>query len=247
MLEFGLLLGAVGLMLGGILKGATGAGAPLLAVPLLAVIYDVPFAVAVFTIPSLLSNIWQGWHFRAFQGSPSFVFAFAGAAAVGAAVGSVLLVTLSASILFAAVGAAVFLYIAFRIARPEWVLGERIAQTIVGPVGFMSGVMQGAVGISAPISLTFLNAMRLPRERFIAVVSVFFAAMAVVQIVALIAVGVLTAERAVISLAASAPLFGGMPIGAWLGKRFSRETFDKVMLAILAVVSLRLFVEAVVG
>src|SRR3546814_4921733 len=53
----GLVLGALALALGGVLKGATGAGSPLFAVPLLAMLYDVPLAVAIFTLPSLFSNI----------------------------------------------------------------------------------------------------------------------------------------------------------------------------------------------
>ncbi|MEM8665280.1 MAG: TSUP family transporter, partial [Pseudomonadota bacterium] len=73
----GLLLASLGLAIGGVLKGATGAGAPLLAVPILAVLYDVPFAVAVLTFPSLLTNAWQAWRFRADQGDRVFVWVFA--------------------------------------------------------------------------------------------------------------------------------------------------------------------------
>ena len=40
-----------------------------------------------------------------------------------------------------------------------------------GPlVGFVGGTLQGAAGISAPVSITFLNAIKLPRLTFIAVV-----------------------------------------------------------------------------
>lgn len=41
------------LLLGGILKGATGAGAPLLAVPAIALLFDVPFAIVVMVIPDV--------------------------------------------------------------------------------------------------------------------------------------------------------------------------------------------------
>ena len=52
------------LALGGILKGATGAGAPILAVPALAMLFDVQFAVAIMVMPNLLTNAWQAWRFR---------------------------------------------------------------------------------------------------------------------------------------------------------------------------------------
>ena len=44
---------AIAFAMGGILKGATGAGAPIIAIPVLALLYNVQFAVAVFIIPSV--------------------------------------------------------------------------------------------------------------------------------------------------------------------------------------------------
>ncbi|WMS44154.1 sulfite exporter TauE/SafE family protein [Acuticoccus sp. MNP-M23] len=242
--EYGWLAGAIGLLIGGILKGATGAGAPIVAVPVLALIYDVPLAVAVFTTSSLLSNIWQGWRYRGSQGSKSFVWWFAGMASVGTILGSLLLVTLPSEFLMTSVSALVFLYIVFRLLRPEWQLSERAAGRIVAPAGFLGGMLQGAAGLSAPISLTFLTAMKMERARFIATVSVFFAMTSITQIPTLYGLGVMTPQLFGVSLLACIPVFGGMPIGAALAKRFSKKTFDTVMLAILAVVASRLVVEA---
>jgi len=242
--EYGWLAGAIGLLLGGVLKGATGAGAPIIAVPVLALIYDVPLAVAVFAVPSLLSNVWQGWRYRAAQESRSFVWWFAGMAVFGTILGSFLLVTLPSEFLMAVVSALVFLYIGFRLMRPDWQLSERAAGRIVAPAGFLGGMLQGAAGLSAPISLTFLNAMKMERTRFIATVSVFFAMTAITQIPTLYGLGVMTPELFVLSLLACIPMFGGMPVGAALARRFSKKTFDAVMLVILAVVASRLVLEA---
>lgn len=241
----GLILGALGLALGGVLKGATGAGAPLLAVPLLAMFYDVPLAVALFTLPNLLSNSWQGWRFRAHQVSPALTWGLAMAGAAGAGVGSVMLVSLSSDLLLLGVAGAVFLYIAFRLARPEWGLNLAIGTRLAAPAGFFAGVLQGAVGISAPVSLSFLNAMRLERAAFIATISVFFAAMSVIQIPLLAAWGVLTPLRALLSALAILPLMAAMPLGAILARRMSKEFFDRLTLVLLAAIAVRLMVSAV--
>jgi uncharacterized membrane protein YfcA len=45
---FPILVAFLSLGLGGILKGTTGAGAPLVAVPALALLFDVPTAIAIF-------------------------------------------------------------------------------------------------------------------------------------------------------------------------------------------------------
>lgn len=245
MSDYGWLLGAVGLMIGGVLKGATGAGAPIVAVPVLALAYNVPLAVATLTFPSLFANIWQIARFRDSLHPVSFIVVLSGTAALGALVGSWLLVLLPPTTLMLAVSLAVYVYIAFRLMRPSWQLDHRIAFRLAAPLGFLGGILQGAAGLSAPVSLTFLNAMRLDRPRFIAVVSVFFFTMTLVQIPALAYLGVLTLERAGLSLLACLPLFGAMPVGAWLAKRWSKDAFDKVMLAMLALVATRLIVEGV--
>ncbi len=241
----GLILGAIGLALGGVLKGATGAGAPLLAVPLLALFYDVPLAVALFTLPNLLTNCWQGWRFRAHQVNPALTWGFALAGAVGAGVGSAMLVSLSSDLLLLGVAGAVFLYIAFRLARPHWVLDLGIATRLATLAGFSGGVLQGAVGISAPVSISFLNATGMDRAAFIATISVFFAAMSVVQIPLLAAWGVLTPLRLLMSALAILPLMAAMPLGAFLAQRMSKTFFDRLILVLLAVIAVRLVVSVV--
>jgi len=236
----GLILGALGLALGGVLKGATGAGAPILAVPLLAMLYDVPTAVALFTLPNFFSNTWQGWRFRRHQAGPALTWIFGLAGAAGAGAGSVMLVSLHSDLLLLCVAGAVFLYIAFRLAKPHWALSLAHATRLAAFAGFAGGVLQGAAGVSAPVSLSFLNAIRLEREAFIATISVFFVAMSVVQIPLLAWYGVLTRELTLFSALAVAPLFAGMAAGAWLAQRMSKQFFDRLVLALLAVIAARL-------
>ena len=44
------LLAFAGIAAGGFLKGATGAGAPVVGVPVLAIVFGVPMAVAIFSV-----------------------------------------------------------------------------------------------------------------------------------------------------------------------------------------------------
>ncbi len=112
------------------------------------------------------------------------------------------------------------------------------------PVGALAGVLQGAAGISAPVSITFLNALRTDRAAFVATISVFFAGMSIVQIPLLGVFGFLSWERIAWSCAALVPLFAAMPLGAALARRFPREVFDRVILGLLALVALRLLAQA---
>lgn len=235
-----LALAAFAVFLGGILKGATGAGSPVVAVPILSLLYSVPFAVAIFVLPNLMSNLWQGWQYRAHATRPWFIAGFALAGGLGAGIGSVMLARLPAEALMLGVALVVLLYIAFRLARPNWQLSRLWGDRLVLPMGVLGGIMQGAGGISAPVSVTFLNALRLDRAVFITTISVFFAMMSVVQIPALWALGLLGPERLFQGLLAFGLLFAGMPVGERLARHMSASAFDRVMLALLAVISLRL-------
>lgn len=237
---YGLILGAVGLALGGILKGATGAGAPVIAVPILAMVYDVPMAVALFSIPNVVSNAWQGWQFRAHHLSRRFALTFALAGGVGAAIGTVMLAKLPAEALLLTVAFAAIAFVAFRVTKPDWALSRAWGDRLVGPAGLVGGVLQGAVGVSAPVSITFLNSMKLERPQFIATISVFFATMAVPQIPMLVSYGFLDWNRAGLSVLATGILFATMPLGTWLARHISRVTFDRIILVLLLGIALRL-------
>jgi uncharacterized membrane protein YfcA len=242
-----ILLAVVAIALGGILKGAIGAGVPIIAAPALTMLYDVPTAVAVLVVPNLLSNVWQAWIYRREALSRGFLLMFAGGGMLGVTVGTWLLTVLRAETLSLLVALSVVGYIALRVARPGWTLGGATALWLSGPAGAMGGLLQGATGISAPASITFLNAMRLPRLTFIATISIFFVAMTAMQIPALWSVGLLTPERLVMGGAALGVVLLSMPVGSWLGKRASPVLFDRLMLGVLAVIAAKILVETLLG
>ena len=79
-------IAALGIAAGGFLKGATGVGAPVVGVPILAMVFDLPKAVAIFSVINLISNVWQGWAYRKDATDTRFVWWFAAAGGAGAMV-----------------------------------------------------------------------------------------------------------------------------------------------------------------
>lgn len=234
----------ISLAIGGILKGATGAGTPILAVPVMAMFFGVDVAVVVMLIPNLVNNFWQGWQFRESMMPRRFMIVFTIAGMVGVVLGTWLLVSLSPTILLLLVAFGVFSYITFRLARPGWRVPERLHQPLAMPVGVLSGILQGASGVSAPVSITFLNALGLTRPVFIGTISWFFAWMTVAQLPALALSGVLTWERLGYSMAALALISAFMPVGGMIGRRVSREAFDKALLVLLFVIAVKIVFDA---
>jgi len=241
-----IVLAILAVALGGIMKGAIGAGVPIIAAPALTMVFGVQTAVAILVVPNLLSNVWQAWAYRDKALSRRFLVLFAGGGMVGVVLGTYLLASLPQETLSLLVAFSVLGYIALRLAKPGWVLGRATADRFSGVAGTLGGLLQGATGISAPASITYLNAMRLPREAFIGTVSIFFVAMTAAQIPALWSVGILTGERLAMGFVALGVVFVFMPLGTWLGRRTSPKVFDITMLVVLGVIAAKILIETLI-
>lgn len=237
---WGLAAIAIAMILGGILKGATGAGIPIIAVPVIAAVYDIRIAVAVMVVPNLISNLWQIFKYRSHPTDKGFCWQLAIFGSLGAGIGTVALARLPSSFLSLCMAGIVIAYIVLRVAKPSAQLSMASARKSVGVVSLIGGILQGAIGVSAPAVVTFLNAMKLPRPVFIFTVSIFFASMAAVQIPVQIYYGLLTADIATLGLLAFVPLFAALPVGDWIGKRMSPKVFDALILTFLTLLAIRL-------
>jgi uncharacterized protein len=232
------------LCLGGILKGATGAGTPVVAVPVIAAFLDVRTAVIIMVVPNLATNIWQQWQFRKHRLPNRFAAIYAAAGGVGALIGTTMLAVLPAKTLSLLLVAAVFAYVALRLARPAFQLAIEHASRIVLPMGIAGGILQGAAGISAPVTISFLNAMRLERPVFIATISAYFAVMTIMQIATMFAYGMLTPHLLGLGAAALIPILATIPLGAWIARHMSAQLFDRVILVLLTLLALRMLFGA---
>ena len=226
--------------LGGILKGATGAGAPIITIPVIAAFYDVRIAVIIMVIPNLLTNIGQLYQFRKTILPSFFTVSFALGGGIGAFLGTILLVSLPIKILTLSVAIIVIIYILLKIAVPSWKLVYGKAKKLVFIMGAGGGILQGSAGLSAPISITFLNSMKLERNQFIPTISVYFGVMSIFQMPTLYYYDFLNIEIIIVSIMSTIVLMCFMPLGSWIAKSISKETFDKVTLMLLGFIALRI-------
>ncbi|HVV92116.1 MAG TPA: sulfite exporter TauE/SafE family protein [Hyphomicrobiales bacterium] len=234
---------AVALSAGSIVKGATGMGLPMVALPILASFLGVPHAIAVMSLPILLSNAWQVWQHRHGIRGLGFLPWLLAMSVVGIAVGTYLLTALPAKTLSLVLAVMVLSYIGLRLARPDFALPLAVARAMAPAVGFGAGTLQGATGVSAPITITFVNALRMPRAEQVAALSCIFLLPTLFQFPALWFAGVLTPGRLVESALALIPVVVLMPVGARLGRRLSREWFDRIILGILGFIACELLVR----
>ena len=238
-----LIIVGVAFAMGGILKGATGVGAPLIAVPVMTSFVDIRFAVAVFVVPNLVTNMIQSIIYRRALNNRLFLLILCLSAGVGAYAGSLMLYQASGGALKIMMASLVLFYVGFRLCKPKWQLSMLMAHKINMPMGLLAGFLQGAFGISAPATLTFLNAIKFERTEFIIIVSVFFMTMSLIQLPTLMYLGLLRAEHLILGLLSVIPLIGFMPIGAFILRYATPNIFDKVIMVILVGVSISLLWE----
>lgn len=230
----------VALMLGGVMKGATGLGVPLLAVPVMAAYFDLRFAIAVILLPNLVSNAWQVWRFREMR-PPHYLFycIFVGVT-IGVLIGVYLLVALPLNLLSLGVAGAVVIFVIFRLAKPEWRLSEKAAKILGVPAMTLVGIMQGATGVSAPALLMYMSSLRLAKDSFVFSVSLAFLVAAVVQVPSMMAAGLYSFEIFIISGLAILPVLAGIPIGGYILRLMSAKWFDRVILVALIILAIKL-------
>ena len=226
--------------LGGILKGATGAGAPIVTIPVMAAFYDVRIAVIIMVIPNLLTNIGQLYQFRKTILPRFFTISFALGGGIGAFLGTILLVNLPIKILTLSVACIVIIYILLKLIVPSWKLNYIKAKKLVFLMGAGGGILQGSAGLSAPISITFLNSMKLERNQFIPTISVYFGVMSIFQMPTLYYYDFLNLEIIIMSCISTIVLMAFMPFGSWIAKSISKDSFDKITLILLGFIALRI-------
>ncbi|MDR5903702.1 sulfite exporter TauE/SafE family protein [Franzmannia qiaohouensis] len=242
-----ILLSILTLVLAGFVKGAIGSGVPLIVVPIFTVLYDIQTAIVVLLVPNLLSNMLQVWRYRRHLLPLRFLIWFAVAGGVGVLLGTWALVSINEKLLSITVAVTMLAYLGLRVLRRDAELGHALANKLVIPAGLCGGVLQGAVGMSAPVSVAFLNFMRLERRVFIGSISTFFAAITVVQLPALLSVGLVTWPLAMASVAAFLVIWLAMPLGGRLGQYLARDVIDKVIMALLFLIAMRILLDALIS
>ena len=227
---------------GGLVKGATGMGLPLVALPVLAAAFGLTHAIGLMVVPVLFSNIWQVVRLRASRTAPGLGFMplFLVGVAVGVVAGTWLLKTLPERLLVVALGVMLVGYVVLRLARPSMTIGPAVARRAGLPVEAAAGILNGATGISAPVGVTFIHWMKLDRDAHVFAVSAMFLIMGAVQLPAMFAAGLMEPWWLVEGLLALIPIVLFMPLGRMVALRMSREAFDRLVLVFLGLVGIKM-------
>jgi uncharacterized membrane protein YfcA len=231
---------ALALGVGGFVKGATGLGAPLVAVPIIAAFYDVTMGILVMVIPNIVMNAKQVWTYRANIRPARIALLMSLGSLPGMVMGTLLLSNAPQDALNLGLGIFLVAYLTLRLVDPRFSISERLAVRASLPTGIVGGIMQGVVGTSGPLALLFLSSQNLARPMFIGTISAFFLTNSVVQAPALWGEGLLTMHWLGISALALIPVWLCLPLGNSAAQRLSPEAFNRWVMVLLAALAVRL-------
>ena len=230
---------------GAFIKGATGAGLPQIAIPVMAAFMGVEAAVVIMAIPGIITNAWLLWNYRSHFNKTRDLPALLITGIVGAVAGTMLLRTLDDKALSFFVAGMIALYAILFFAHPDFRLPSGVTRYTSPPVGLASGLLQGATGISGPVIGTYLHAYRLPKEVFVLSITTVFQVFSIVQAVTLVVIGLYSTTRAVLSILSLIPIMVMLWIGARFTNRVSRRSFDLLVLALLVASAGKLLYDAI--
>lgn len=228
-------------------KSATGLGYPLIAIPILAPLVGIETAVAVVTLPNAVANLLVGWRTRQARSETRDLFVLSATSAMGAVVGTFVLVSTPERPLLIVLAAAVLLFVVRSLWYGDVSVSPGAARRASPAVGLVSGVMQGAVGVSGPIIGSWMYAYRLRKEAYIFSLSVLFLVAGLAQITSLASIGAYDSDRLIAAAVGFGPVLAVLPAGEYLRARLSGPQFDRVVLVLLAASGVTLVVRAVTG
>jgi uncharacterized protein len=230
-----LLILVVGLALAGLAKGLAGLGLPLIATPILAGVFGPRLAVAIVTIPILVSNsllLIQGFRKRALLRGivPLFV-----ASIIGTAIGTLLLASLDQRTFAILITLIVLVFLA----RGERLLGDdpaALRARILGPlICFFGGVMQGTTSIASPLVGSYFHSRRLSADDFVFTLAAIFEVNAIVQVIGYSAQGLFTPDVVALGLLGLVPTLLALAAGIALRGRLDPERFRQFIVVLIVV------------
>ncbi|QQS10571.1 MAG: sulfite exporter TauE/SafE family protein [Rhodospirillales bacterium] len=223
---------AVFLVAGGV-KGLVGLGLPTVSIALLAVVMPVPEAMALLTLPTIVTNVWQAAVGGRFMPLVRRLWPLILTVCV--------VVWLTVSFVgrkaptwaMPVLGAVLIVYGAMGLGKLRFHVAERWERWASVPVGAASGFVAGIVGVPIIPLMPYLQALEMKPAELVQALGIVLCAVMITITATLAGYGVLDAPRAAVSAAAVVPAMAGMWCGQRVRRRLSVDQFRVVVFVAL--------------
>ncbi len=218
-------------------RGASGFGAALIAMPILSSITSVPEAAPLMALLGLTNDTLLSLYYRRALNWDTVLKLLAGSV-LGIPVGFWLLNVVPASVALLALGGAIALYSIYALISPS--LPVLRSQSWLYSTGFISGVLNGGYNLPGPPVILYGNSQKWSQNTFKSNLSGFFWFNAVLVVLGhglQHRISTTTLQQYAIALPS---LLIGTSTGIVLSKFFNPAIFQRVVLVILLVIGIQL-------
>jgi len=222
------------------IKGLSGFGSGLIAIPLLAFIFPLTFIVPVLGLLSYSGTIMQSFHYRKQvvwrDMLPIIPFSI-----LGIVIALWLLVNVDANLLVMALGVFVLLYAIYSLLPLPVPAGGRQWAIVAGCGGGMVGALFGTGG---PFYVVYLKMRRLNKDQFRATIAMIFLLDGGARMTAYALNGLFTSQVLWLVLTLLPVLFASMYIGHHLHIRIDQQRFNQVISLLLMLSGIMLIIKS---
>jgi uncharacterized membrane protein YfcA len=228
-----LLLAGLGLLLAGVVKGATGLGYSSCALPFLVSALGLKPAMALVLIPAMATNAtvaFNAGHFTEIARRFSRLYI---AMLPGIATGVYLLVWIAQSVAVRTLGLIIIGYALMTLCRPQLLISKTYEHALQVPTGFANGVLTGLTGSQVMPLFPYMMALDLDPNRLVQAINLAVTLASLCLAAGLFWTGILTPEIAVASSIAIVPALAGVELGSRMRAHIPAAQFRSVVLYVL--------------
>jgi len=242
-----LMLLAIAIVVGGVIKGITAIGLPTVTISF-AITFDLlppREAIALVVVPIIITNLWQEGRARRLREPlrrywPLIIFFL-----VFMGTGSHILANADTKVLFGILGTSVAIFSASNLWKPRTHALAPKTERWAGPVaGAFGGLLGGMTTIWGPPLMMYFVLLNLSKEEWIRTIGLVWFTGAIPLTIFYWSNGILNPNNVYLSTAACIPGMVGILIGEQIRKWIDEDAFRRVMLIILVLFGLNLIRRA---
>lgn len=238
-----IIVAVIALLLGGFAKGISGMGLPIVATPILTLLFDLQTAIAITIVSTFVTDVImlvrtpKNWGLIK-NAAPLMIFGI-----FGIVLGSYFLVNINQFILSGILGVVIVIFVvtSFFSLLPTF---KRLPW-LDAAVGLIGGTVQGAAGASGPIISMYMLQMKMNRNEFLFMINSFFVTIDLVQFIAVYKLGLYKGVVVYYSLGALVPALLALAVAFVLQNRISDQVFRNSVLLIMTLSALVLLYKSI--
>ena len=242
---FALLGVAVAVLAGGLAKGVTAIGLPIIFLVIAVNFVPPQTALAIITIPILVTNLWQVCRGPSVMQPVKRFWPMLIAFVICMYIGSLIAASVDSATMFLLIGISVLIFTVSQFVTPMKTPLSPVLEKVLGPfVGVIAGLMGGISTVWGPPIMMYLFTLHLPKDMWTRSIGAIYLIGAVPLTIFYWKNGILNPDNIWLSVAACVPVMIGTLIGESLRRHVNEALFRKILLFALFIMALNLLRRA---